>query len=150
MTGKSEAKVSTHEAQAHREKIKGSSDRGFGIVFVVVFALIGVWPFLFDWGAFDRVRWWSLGVAGVLLVISIFMPSILAPANKLWLKFGLLLHKIVSPIIMGLMFFVALTPVALIMRWRGKDLLNLQRQPEAETYWIERSDEVPGSMSNQF
>ena len=142
--------MSTHEAQAHREKIKGSSDRSFGLVFVVVFVLIGVWPFLFDWGAFEKLRWWSLAIAGVLLAVALFLPSILAPANRLWMLFGLLLHKIVSPIILGAMFFVALTPVALIMRLRGKDLLNLKMQPESRSYWLERNDDVPGSMSNQF
>jgi len=119
-------------------------------VFAVVFTLIGVFPLIADHTAFERIRWWSIAIAVVLVLVSLIMPSVLAPANKLWMKFGLLLHKIVSPIILGAMFFVALTPVALIMRLRGKDLLNLEMKPEAETYWIERADEIPSSMSDQF
>ena len=139
-----------HEAQAHREKIKGSSDRSFGFVFAVLFALIGIRPVLFDLTAVDRIHGWSLAISAVLVVVSLVCPSVLAPANRLWLKFGLLLHKITGPIIMGAMFFVALTPIALIMRLRGKELLNMKLEPEAESYWIKRADEVPGSMSDQF
>lgn len=142
--------TSTHEVQSHDHHVKGSSDRSFGFVFVVVFALIGVFPLIADRTAFDQIRWWAIAIAVVLLLVALIRPSILGPANKLWMKFGLLLHKIVSPIILGAMFFIALTPVALIMRLRGKDLLNLEMKPEAETYWIERADEIPSSMSNQF
>lgn len=141
---------STHEMQGHDHKEKGSSDRSFGFVFVVVFLLIGLWPLTGNWTGFDGVRWWSIAIAGVILLISLFHPRLLAPANKIWMKFGLLLHRIVSPIILGGMFFVALTPVALIMRLRGKDLLGLEKKPDEKTYWIERADEIPSSMTNQF
>lgn len=141
---------STHEMQDHDHKEKGSSDRSFGFVFTVVFLLIGLWPLTGNWTAFDRIRWWSIAIAGVILLVALVYPRILAPANKLWMKFGLLLHRIVSPIILGGMFFVALTPVALIMRLRGKDLLRLEKKPDEKTYWIERADEIPGSMTNQF
>lgn len=141
---------STHEMQGHDHKEKSSSDRSFGFVFVVVFLLIGLWPLTGNWTAFDRIRWWSIAISAVILLVALVYPRLLAPANRLWMKFGLLLHSIVSPIMLGGMFFVALTPVALIMRLRGKDLLSLEKKPDEKTYWIERADEIPGSMTNQF
>lgn len=141
---------STHEMQAHDHKEKVSSDRSFGFVFTVVFLLVGMWPLTGNWTDFDRIRWWSIALAMVIFLVSLIIPRILAPANMLWMKFGLLLHRIVSPIMLGAMFFVALTPVALIMRWRGKDLLSLEAKPEEKTYWVERVDEIPTSMTNQF
>ena len=141
---------STHEMQAHDHDEKGSSDRSFGFVFTVVFLLVGLWPLTENWSAFDRIRCWSIALAMVVFLVSLINPRILAPANMLWMKFGLLLHRIVSPIMLGAMFFVALTPVALIMRWRGKDILNLEAKPQEKTYWIERADEIPTSMTNQF
>ena len=141
---------STHEMQAHDHKEKGSSDRSFGCVFTVVFLLIGAWPLIGNWTAFDRIRLWSIAVAAAIFLISLLIPRILAPANKLWIGFGLLLHQIVSPIVLDAMFFLALAPVALIMRWRGKDLLSLEAKPDEKTYWIECADEIPTSMTNQF
>lgn len=140
----------THENQGHEHEIKGSSDRSFGFVFVVVFLVIGLWPLLSDWTAFETIRLWSVGIAALILLVALVRPTILAPANRVWMKFGLLLHRIVSPIMLGAMFFVALTPVALFMRLRGKDLLALKPRSDAKSYWIERNDEVPSSMSNQF
>lgn len=119
-------------------------------MFVVVFVLIGVWPWLGHWQQFDLVRPWALFISGMILCVAMVRPVVLAPANKLWMKFGLLLHRVTSPIILGCMFFVVLTPVALVMRASKKDLLGLRPEPEKETYWVERADEVPSSMKNQF
>lgn len=140
--------TSTHESHARDEEIKGSTDRAFGIVFVVVFLIIGLWPVM--WGNAPRV--WSLSIAGVLLLLALIRPSILAPLNRLWMKFGLLLHKITNPLIMGLVFFLAVLPTGLIMRMLGKDILRCKLDPDAKSYWIERTPPGPDpdSMPNQF
>ena len=132
----------------HEEK--GSSDRSFGLVFTVVFTLIGLWPLVGNWRDLDSVRIWALGVALAIFLIALIRPSLLAPVNRLWMKFGLLLNKIMSPLIMALLFFIVLTPVALVMRLSGKDILGLKRSGDEGTYWVTRDDEIPVSMDNQF
>jgi len=141
-------KPATHESFTRDEEIKGSSDRGFGIVFVVVFLLIGLWPLTGENGP----RIWSLSVAGLLLLIILIRPGLLAPLNRLWMKFGLLLHKIVNPIIMGLIFFLTVLPTGLVMRALGKDLLNQRLDKDAKSYWIDRKPPGPDpdTMINQF
>ena len=153
--------TSTHESYARDEEIKGSTDRAFGIVFVVVFLIIGLWPVM--WGNAPRI--WSLSIAGVLLLLALVRPTLLAPLpgaqvspgllagmNRLWMKFGLLLHKITNPLIMGLVFFLAVLPTGLIMRMLGKDILRCKLDPDAKSYWIERAPPGPDpdSMPNQF
>jgi hypothetical protein len=137
-----------HEPLTRDEEIKGSSDRAFGVVFTVVFAIIGLWPLIGGGNPYI----WALSIAGGFLVAALVYPSILAPLNRLWMKFGLLLHKITNPIIMGLVFFVTVTPIALIMRMRGKDPLNRKFDPEATSYWIERQPPgpAPDTMTQQF
>ena len=137
-----------HEEFDRSEEVKGSSNRVFGIVFAVVFALIGFWPLLE--GA--APRWWSLFVSGVFLLFAAVFPQYLTPLNRLWTRFGLLLHRIVSPIVLGLIFVVTVTPVALFMRLCGKDPLSRRFEPDAESYWIEREDvgPPPETMRRQF
>jgi hypothetical protein len=138
----------THESFDRTEPVQGSSDRAFGIVFTVVFALIGLWPL--PWG--NGVRWWALGIAAVFLLAALIIPKTLAPLNRAWMRFGLLLHKIVNPVIMGLVFFLTVTPTALIMRALGKDPLRRRLDKEATTYWIDRDPPGPDpdSMPRQF
>ena len=138
-----------HESFEIRDEIKGSSDRSFGLVFTVVFLLIGVWPWLFGE---TGVRIWAMTVCGALLVVSIVLPRILAPANRAWARFGLLLHKVVNPLVMGLIFYLTVTPTGLIMRGLGKNPLKLKREPEADSYWILRDPPgpQPKSMIDQF
>jgi hypothetical protein len=138
----------THESFDRTEPVQGSSDRAFGIVFTVVFALIGLWPL--PWG--NSVRWWALGIAVVFLLAALINPKTLAPLNRAWMRFGLLLHKIVNPVIMGLVFFLTVTPTALIMRALGKDPLRRRLDKEATTYWIDRDPPGPDpdSMPRQF
>jgi len=127
--------------------VKAGSERGFGIVFAVVFAGIGLYP-VWD-GA--PVRWWALAIAGAFLAIAALAPALLKPLNRVWFALGLLLHKVVSPLVMGLMFFAAVTPTALIMRMLGKDPLRLRFDKQAKTYWIERQPgPAPETMRNQF
>lgn len=137
-----------HERHERREVIAGSSDRGFGIVFTVVFAVVSVAPAVFGDGG---VRLWAATVAAAFLVTALARPALLAPLNRLWLRFGLLLHRIVNPVIMGLIFFVLLTPVAVVMRLAGRDALRL-RPHRADSYWILREPPgpEPDGMKNQF
>ena len=138
----------THERLLDEGPVKTSSDRSFGIVFAIVFAIIGLWPLLADGG----VRWWSLAIALGFAAVAIARPGLLAPLNRLWFRFGLLLNSIVSPLVMGLLFYLIITPFALFMRLTGKDLLHLRRDPEAASYWIQREPPgpAPETIKNQF
>jgi predicted membrane metal-binding protein len=137
-----------HENLKWTDDVKSGSNKSFGLVFAVVFALIGLWPLLSD----QPARLWALGATIALVLISFFLPQTLAPFNRVWFLFGLLLHKIVSPIIMALLFYTTVTPIGLIMRLLGKRPLPLEFDPEAKSYWIER--EPPGpepeTMTRQF
>jgi hypothetical protein len=133
-----------HESFDRAEQVKTGSDRVFGLVFAVVFALIGVFPWIFSDGA---VRVWALAVGAAFLAIALAVPRILHPLNRLWMRFGLLLHRIVNPVVLGIMFFVVVTPIALLMRWRGKDPLRLRFDAAAKTYWIARTPPGPDPRS---
>ena len=140
--------MTVHET-AHRDvPAKTASDRSFGVVFTAVFVIVAAWPLIHG----EEIRWWSVAVAATFLVISLTIPRILHPLNRVWTAFGLLLHKIVSPVIMGAIFFVAVTPTALLMRLLGKVPLQLRFDPKATSYWIVRSPPGPDgdTMKNQF
>ena len=126
------------------KKIKISSNKSFGIVFFIFFLIIALWPLIND----ENIRLWSLIVSISFLVLGIINSKILTPLNNLWFKFGLFLGKIVSPIVMGIIFFFIVTPTGIIMRIIGKDILNLKRN-NLNTYWIEKTNEN-SSMKNQF
>ncbi|MBX3627670.1 MAG: hypothetical protein KF892_21855 [Rhizobacter sp.] len=138
----------SHEDLTREEEVEGSSDRSFGVVFAVVFLIIALFPLLHA----GAVRWWSVGVSAAFAVVAFTVPSILAVPNRLWMKFGLLLAKIVSPIALGILFYLVFTPIGLLMRLSGKDPMRLKADPNAKSYWIDR--EPPGpppqSMTNQF
>ena len=121
------------------------SNRSFGVVFSVVFLIISFWP-LFTEGT---IRIWAIFIAILFLLISYFKPDVLYPLNKIWFKFGLLLGIIVSPIVMGIVFFIIVTPIGIIMRIIGKDLLNKKINNSVKSYWIKR-EQMIGSMKNQF
>ena len=138
-----------HEhTQRYVAEIKGSSDRAFGLVFSVVFALIAFYPML----AGGTIRLWSLIVAGIFLLLAMVVPGVLAPANCLWMKFGELLHRIASPVALGIVFYVTVLPTGILLRLFGKDPLRLRRDPTAESYWIRRDPPGPSaeSLNNQF
>jgi len=137
-----------HESFRERDAVKSSSNRSFGVVFSIVFSIVGLFPLLK--GA--PPRWWALGIAVLFLVAALIYPKCLAPLNRLWTRFGLLLHRIVNPIVMGVLFFLVVTPIALIMRLAGKRPLHLNMEPEAATYWIRREPPgpAPDSMKQQF
>jgi predicted membrane metal-binding protein len=136
-----------HQRVAHHD-VRIGSERSFGIVFGVVFTVIGAWPLLRG----DEPRFWSLALAIAFLAAALLRPQVLGPLNWLWFKFGILLSKVTTPIVMGLLFVVAVVPTALVMRLRRKDLLNLRFQPEARSYWIVRDPPgpTPDTMKNQF
>ncbi len=137
-----------HEDFAREAKVEGSSDRSFGFVFAAVFTLIGLWPLMGG----GQVRIWALGIAAAFAVVVLARPGLLAPLNRLWTRFGLLLHKVVSPLIMGMLFYLTVTPIGLLMRAFGKDPLRLRPDPDAASYWIERDPPgpPPETMKNQF
>jgi hypothetical protein len=138
----------THEDFSREQHVKASSNRAFGWVFVTVFLVIALWPFLSG----GTLRWWSLIVSALVMLVTVGAPSLLTVPNRLWLRFGLLLHRIVSPLVLGIMFYLAVMPMGLLMRAFGKDFLRLRRNDSAESYWIKREPPgpEPGSMSNQF
>ena len=138
----------SHDIQSREEAVKSSSDRSFGVVFAVVFALIAA---LSWYNGGTHWHWWLSGAA-LFAVVTLAHPSLLAPLNRLWTKFGLLLAAVVSPVVLGLVFYLCITPIGFLMRLFGKDPMRLKLEPEAGTYWIRR--EPPGpppeSLKKQF
>jgi hypothetical protein len=120
----------THENLERDENIQGSSNRSFGLVFVVVFALVALVPWMFGSGP---VRIWAAAISLILLLLSFVAPGLLTPFNRLWTKFGLLLHHIVNPIVMGLIFFLTVAPTGFVFRLLGKDPLRLKFDPNAKS-----------------
>ena len=126
------------------DDIKISSNRSFGIVFFAVFFLIALYPLIHN----EEIRIWSLITSLIFLILGLINSRILNPLNKIWFKFGILLGKVVSPIIMGIIFFLVVTPIGFIMRILGKDLLNLKFNTN-KSYWIEKTG-PKSKMKNQF
>ena len=124
--------------------IKIGSNRSFGVVFFVVFLLIGLWPILKG----NEIRIWSIVISLIFLILGVLNSKILTPFNKVWFRFGIFLGNFISPIIMGIVFFLVVTPTGLIMKLFRKDLINL-RKNNSSTYWIEKKD-IKSSMKNQF
>jgi predicted membrane metal-binding protein len=140
--------MQTTESIIEHRKVKLGSDRSFGVVFAAVFVVIALIPLLSGRGPL----WWSLIVAAAFAAVALVAPGLLAPLNRLWFRFGLLLHRILNPVVMGFIFFGAFLPMGLLVRLLGKDLLRLKRDASAETYWIVRDPPGPsaGSMKKQF
>ena len=125
-------------------EIKISSNKSFGIVFAIVFFLIALWPIIKS----DDIRIWSLIVSIIFLILGIMNSSILTPLNKIWFRFGIFLGKLIAPVVMGIIFFFVVTPIGLIMRLLGRDLIKLKKNNE-NSYWIEKKD-AESSMRKQF
>tara|TARA_B100000035_G_scaffold150637_1_gene128390 strand:+ start:170 stop:553 length:384 start_codon:yes stop_codon:yes gene_type:complete len=126
------------------DDVKISSNRSFGIVFFVVFLLIALYPLTNE----GEIRIWSVIISLIFLILGLLNSKILAPLNKLWFKFGIFLGKMISPLIMGIIFFLVVTPIGLIMRLLGKDVLNLKYN-DNQSYWIEKNG-PKSKMKNQF
>ncbi len=137
-----------HEDFGRGAEVKVGSERSLGVVFAVVFAIVGLFPW---WGG-DPVRLWALIVSVAFLLLSILAPTLLKPLNRLWFHLGRILHKLANPVIMALLYYLSVVPTALIMRLAGKDPLRRRFDPEAKTYWIERNPPGPDpdTMRNQF
>jgi len=139
---------STHEQFQEREGVNSSSNRSFGIVFTIVFSIVGLLPLLSD----GTLRWWAMVIAVIFLASALLRPRILTPLNKIWTRFGLLLHHVVNPVIMAMLFFLVVTPIGLLMRMVGKRPLNIEYDLEIKSYWIERDPPgpEPDTMKQQF
>ncbi len=127
-----------------QEKIKLPSNRNFGIVFSIVFLIIAIWPILNQ----NEIRIWSIIISLIFLILGLINSKFLSPLNKAWFKFGLILGSLIAPIVMGIVFFLVVTPTGLIMKALGKDLLELKRNKN-NTYWLEK-DNSNNNLKNQF
>jgi len=127
-----------------KKKIRISSNRSFGIVFFTVFFIVSIYP-IFKSG---DLRIWSLIISIIFLILGLSNSKILTPLNKIWFKFGVLLGNIVSPIVMGIVFFIVVTPISLIMKSLGKDVLNLKKNTN-KSYWIKKTG-PKSKMKDQF
>lgn len=138
----------THEDFSRREHLRAPSDRGFGLVFAVFFATVAVWPLLSG----RSLRLWAIALAVLFLGAALLRPSILHPLNRMWTALGIALGKLIEPMVTSVLYFVVFVPFGLLLRALGKDLLRLQYDPRASSYWIPRQPPgpPPESMSNQF
>ena len=123
---------------------KISSNRSFGILFSIVFAIIAFWPIINE----NQLRLWSIPISVIFLVLGLLNSKLLNPLNVVWVKFGELLGRIIAPIVMAIIYFIIVTPIGLFMRLIGKDLLNIKFS-KANTYWIKREKKI-SSMKKQF
>ena len=126
------------------QKIKIGSNKSFGIVFSIVFLVIAFWPMLNG----NEINYWLLAISIVFLILGLINSKILTPLNKIWYKFGILLGNVVGPIVMGIIFFLIVTPTSIIMKLLGKDLLNLKKNNN-NSYWIEKNNQK-SKMKNQY
>jgi len=140
--------MSIHGDMRRDEEVEGSSNRSFGLVFAVVFLVIACWPD--DQGHFPWA--WAGGFSIIFLGSALMAPEMLAPLNRVWTKIGFLMHKVVSPVILGIMFFGVLLPTGLLKRVFGTDGMGLTFDKKAESYWVERDPPgpAPDSMKQQF
>ena len=126
-------------------KIKIGSNRNFGIVFFIVFLVVSLWPLTYG----EPIRIWSAIISLVFLILGLMNSKLLTPLNKLWFKFGTILGAIIAPIVMGVVFFLVITPIGLFMKIIGKDLLKKRYDKKKATYWIIRGKPV-STMKQQF
>ena len=137
-----------HEYRSGSSKVVLSSDRTFGLVLGTFFALVAVLPLLHQ----KPFRWWAFGTSLLFFASGLLIPKALHPLNRLWAALARLLHRVVSPVAMALVFFLAFTSMGLVLRAFGKDLLRLRSEPDSDSYWIPRSTPgpAPETMVNQF
>ena len=126
------------------KNIKISSNRSFGFVFFVVFFVISLWPILSE----NEIRIWSLILSVIFLILGILNSKILTPLNKAWFRFGIFLGNFITPIVMGIVFFLVVTPTGILAKLFKKDLINLKKNND-KTYWVEKKETI-SNMKNQF
>ena len=140
--------MSSHEPIQKHRKVVAGTNRNFGLTFSAIFLIVAVWPWLRHG---EGIRLWAVGVSIIMGLMALFADNLLTPLNRLWFKIGLAMHGIVSPVVMALLFYGAVTPMAFILRLTSKDILRLRKSREP-TYWIIREPPGPerNSMRNQF
>lgn len=140
--------METHEQFDRSEQVKGSSDRSFGLTFAAAGVIIALWPSLHG----EPPRWWFLPAVVGLTAISMVAPHLLAPLNRAWLRVGLLLNRVVSPILLGVVFYGVIAPIGTVLRAAGKNPLQLRFEKSTPSYWILRTPPgpPPKSMTRQF
>jgi hypothetical protein len=138
----------THETPVRKDDVKVGSDRSFGLVFTAFCGIVAA----VQWWIGSGRQWGWLGAAAAFAALSLVAPRALHPLNLLWFRFGMLLHRVMTPLILGLMFFTVFTPIGMVMRLFGRRPLSLERDPAATTYWVERKPPgpAPDSFNNQF
>ena len=136
------------ENLVRNETIEGSSDRMFGLLFAAIFSVFALWPLVHG----EKIRFWALSVGAVLLVLALALPRALSWMNRGWMRFGLLLNRIVSPVAIGVVYYLTLVPMGLVMRAFGKNPLRLSFDRAAASYWIPREPPGPDpkTMNDQF
>lgn len=141
-------KTDMHEQFDREEPITGSSDRSFGLVFAGFFSILAGW----NWWHSSASWVWFAGAAALFTVVALVLPALLGPLNRLWMKFGLLLFRVTNPLVLGLLFFGIILPMAVLMRLAGKDPMRRRFEPALPSYWIARTPPgpAPDSMKNQF
>ena len=128
-----------------KSNIKISSNRNFGLVFFFIFLVISIWPLTHN----ESPRIWSAIISLAFLILVLTRSKLLTPLNRLWAKFGIILGSIIAPIVMGVVFFLVITPIGLVMKIIGKDLLSIKYDKKKETYWVKR-DKPTSTMKQQF
>tara|TARA_B100001996_G_scaffold230383_1_gene177664 strand:+ start:154 stop:552 length:399 start_codon:yes stop_codon:yes gene_type:complete len=126
------------------EKI--SSNRSFGLLFFIVFIIVAFWSFR---GNMDQIKFWSIVLSVIFLILGLINSKLLTPLNKSWHYLGIFLGMIVSPIVMGVIYFLVVSPIGFVMRVLGKDLLRLKSNKNIKSYWINK-DKLKSTMKNQF
>ena len=126
-------------------KLKIGSNRSFGLIFFVIFLIVSLWPLTYG----ETIRIWFAIISLIFLILGLMNSKLLTPLNLLWFKFGVFLGSIIAPIVMGVVFFLVVTPIGFIMRIIGKDLLGKKYDKKKETYWIKRGKSV-STMKQQF
>ena len=124
---------------------QNTGNRGFGILFFIVFLVIALWPLTKN----SELNHYLLSISIVFLILGLLNSKILSPLNKLWIKFGEILGRIIAPIVMALVYFFVLTPISLGVRLFGKDLINMKHNKQSKSYWLNRKKDI-GSMDKQF
>ena len=129
-----------------KEKIKINSNKSFGLVFFVIFLIVSLYPLLNQ----ESIRVWSLIISFIFLFLGILNSILLSPLNYIWFKFGLFLGKFISPLVMGIVYFIVVFPTFLFIKLFKKNYLNLKYDNSKETYWITNDSDENKSMKNQF
>jgi len=139
---------SLHEDLSRKDDVKVGSERSFGLVFAAVFLVIGLFPIVRS----ELPHFWAIGVSAVFLLLAFLAPRLLRPFNIIWFRLGLLMHRVVSPVILALIFYLAILPIGLIYKILGKDPLQLNFEKDRATYWISRDPPgpQPDTMRDQF